>query len=138
VFIEALDDRDQPGTPAEILTWYAEWLGGATDSPPNQTAAGEKLAPVAAVFPTASTIADACTITSHKPWTAHFDEAVRVAQHWQHHAYPAGIIATVLAAINCDGIRHPGDADTLAREEIRELGQTPPKKFTKATAWKTA
>lgn len=136
VLLEALDDRDDPGTPAELLTWFAEWLGDG-DSLHEQTA-GAELLPIAHAFPVATVIADACTLTSGKPWTAHFDEAVRLAQHWQRHAYPEAITATVLAEIRHDGIRHPGDADDQARQAILELGTTPPKKFARALARKTA
>lgn len=132
VLLEALDDRDDPGTPAELLTWFAEWLGDG-DNPHEQTA-GAELLPIAHAFPVATVIADACTLTSGKPWTAHFDEAVRLAQHWQRHAYPEGVTAGVLAEIRHDGIRHPGDADELARQAILELGTTPPKKFARALA----
>ena len=133
VLLEALDDRDEPGTPAEILTWFADWIFFEGDSP-QEEATGAALRAIAEVFPVATVIADACTVTSGKPWTAHFDEAVRLAQHWQRHAYPEGVTARVLDEIRHDGIRHPGNADELARQAILELGTTPPKKFARALA----
>lgn len=135
VFAEALDEIGGPRTPASFLALFGSWL---TE---REIAAGAILEPIGDnldEYPAAAAIADACTLTSRGSWTAHFDEAVRVARHFEHHDYPPAIIAEVLAEIRRDGLRHPGDADTLAQQKILELGHHPPKKFTKATARKTA